>query len=104
MRWGVLLSIALTTGCAARQQRPPADTGFTYAETAAPVLAFRPPVAIGEVELELPREGRQPVAFGGYQETSISYSYTRLDDRQTFDVGGRFQRRAIVERFGIVHR
>ena len=103
------LVMVLASGCASKQQQPAQhieanqpydfDDAITASSSA---LLFDPPMYAADLPPDLSREGREPSAFVAYEDQTISFSYTRTDDRQVIpDIGnGRYERRAIVERFG----
>jgi hypothetical protein len=111
MRWGVSIIIGiLLSGCAA-QKHPSADASKPqplapprYLPAASGSLVFDPPVTLGEPPLQLSREGRAPDAFVGYESTTATYFYLRVDDRQTSDAGNRYERRAISTKVGVTYR
>ncbi len=96
--------LCLAGGCASRQ---PTDNARTYAPAPATALVFDPPIAFGEPRIDLPREARERSAFWGYEETTTTFFYLRIDDRQD-EWGGRardrYERRAITERSGSSYR
>jgi hypothetical protein len=85
-------------------QRADEDDGAQVATASA--LAFDPPLIANEQPVDLSREGRQPVAVLGYEDTVTTFSYTRSDDWFGFDLnnGLHFQRRAVSERVGVSYR
>jgi hypothetical protein len=113
----VLGAAILLTGCNA----PPVQEHTSSAHTpalfqradgdpaqvaTASALAFDPPLIANEPAIDLSREGRQPVAVLGYEDTVTTFSYTRSDDWFGFDLnnGLHFQRRAVSERVGVSYR
>src|SRR4051812_46228683 len=95
------LGLLLAWGCATQQRPAPAAAYHRPQEDAfAPALAFDPPVIADEAPLALDREPREPWAFVGYEDATTTYSYLRVDDRAASDHQGRYDRRAISERFG----
>ena len=70
-----------------RAMRPPAPS------TAA--LAFTPAIADEAEDLDLSRDGRQTVAYAGYEQQVSSVTYTRQDDRQRW---GRYGDQSMFER------
>lgn len=100
----ILLLLALV-GCAARRgDAPVAQSPAQDDSAAAMALAFDPPSTIGQIAPELSREPREPGAFVAYDEGFTSFTYIRYDDRQVARRGGRFERQAIIERFGTSRR
>ncbi len=76
-----------------------------YSERVGGALALVPPVALDRPTLFLWRDQRQAAAFAGFEQTTLTYSYVRWDDRQTQDGrDDRFTRRAISESFGVSWR
>ena len=59
-------------------------------EAVAAALVFDPALIIGEPPVMLAREDRQPGAFVGYQEQTVTSFYIRIDDRQTGNHRQRF--------------
>ena len=108
MRWGIGIIIAiLLGGCAAQKhpaQTPPQAPARTYQPAASGSLVFDPPVTLGEPPVELSRDGRAPDAFVGYESQTATYTYLRLDDRQTNDSSSRYERRAISTKVGVTYR
>lgn len=72
-------------GCASR----PSEADRVYGPrpdvfvAKAPVLAFDPAIAVYGPQLDLSREGRGQAAFVGFDSVT-TYSFTRMDDRQSF--------------------
>ncbi|CAN5414460.1 hypothetical protein BH09PLA1_BH09PLA1_19750 [soil metagenome] len=105
----ILLGLVLLgSGCAAHPGGPgPTAAGagdldqreFDQATTASALL-FDPPMYMNDLPPELSREGRERAAFVAYEDQSTTFSYIRIDDRQTGDNRERYERRAIMERFG----
>jgi hypothetical protein len=91
------------------------------ASASASALVFRPPVAEGEPPLDLSRAARQPSAFVGFEEPILEFYQVTTIDRQVaggwsgrsgsgFGWGGggvacdRYERRAVTEKVGVLHR
>ena len=72
--------------------------------TPAPALAFDPPITADQAQLALDREPREPSAFQGYDEPTITYSYLRSEDQ--IDDRGRtyLDREAVTYRVGVTTR
>ncbi len=115
MRWLALIIVGtLLTGCAGRaktsaraEREPEAElVGYRFHESSASALAFDPPVVVGAVTPNLSREGREPSAYVGFDSVITTYFYLRTDDRQLIygEDAGRYERRAISERFGVSYR
>ena len=112
MRWGAILILSLCVlGC--HQKKKPATQPVSVSGTpanpasdrASGALAFTPPVARGERELQLWRDGRELTAFGGYDQTIAQYYYIRTDDRQNiWGDNDTVMRRAVNVRIGISTR
>ncbi|MBV8779888.1 MAG: hypothetical protein JO353_00690 [Phycisphaerae bacterium] len=111
MRFGSLsiavIGLAFAGGCATQHHAPEAaNTQPTRDECDPPAvaLAFDPPITIDQGELALDRESREPRAFVGYDEPTITYSYLRVDDRMDGTGRGRYDREAVAERIGVSTR
>ena len=95
-------------GCASKQSCCRDRSARTHAiepveydrAVAASALLFDPPMYADELAPELAREGREPSAFVAYEDQTTTFSYIRIDDRQTGDDRERYERRAVIERFG----
>lgn len=75
------------------------------AEAISGALAFTPPMARGQRELQLWRDDREAGAFAGYQETITEYYHQRTDDRQyIWDRDNHFMRRSVTGRIGVTYR
>ena len=106
MRAGVLILALLTLagGCAhkspqpsARAARHEADLRYTDSDHE-PALAIQPPATLDNPRLNLARAGRERSVFMGYESSETTFSWVRMDDRQTEDVrNDRLERRAISE-------
>jgi hypothetical protein len=100
----------LLAGCksnSAPTARPVAAVAAPESSVAAAALVFDPPIAMGEVPLDLDRDARAPVAFVGFDQLTTTFFYLRTDDKQRFDnfnAGDRYERRAVSERFGVSYR
>jgi len=66
----------------------------------ASALVFDPPMYADELGPELAREGRERSAFVAYENQTTTFSYIHIDDQQTGGTGARYERRAIIDRFG----
>jgi hypothetical protein len=85
--------IASLMGCASKPtfvERPMPPTA---------ALAFTPPIVLhDEQSIDLRRDGREPSAYVGYDQQTVSYLWVRTDDRigdGTWYNPTRFQRRAV---------
>jgi hypothetical protein len=111
MRWGALVFLLLTVGCASKNAQPVATVAresAVYDDAVAAALVYDPPVVADSPRLDLSREGRSPSAYAGFEELTTTYYYLRVDDRQ-LDYGGgshhdRFEREAITQRVGVSYR
>lgn len=104
----LILSLCVL-GC--HQNKKPVATKTVAIPTTRPAerpsgaLAFTPPIAQGERELQLWRDGRELTAFGGYDQPIAQYYYIRTDDRQNFwGNDDTLMRRAVNVRIGITTR
>ena len=110
-------ALLLIGGCASQpqpstqpsvaDQGPPASAiaQDSSDEAVAAALVFDPALIIGEPPVMLAREDRQPGAFVGYQEQTVTSFYIRIDDRQTGNRhNDRYERRAIIEQVGATYR
>ena len=93
----ILLLAAFATGCASSKPEPEAT--YTYPgepfSFPASALVFDPPVAADLPPLDLSREPRQAMAFGGFEQSAETYSYVRTDDRQSTAYLDSYDRRTI---------
>jgi len=111
-RCGVILALLyIAVGCAAKKavQPPPTTaeapaTQPVYEESASAALVFQPPIAMGEPQLALSREGREIEAFMGFDQTSTTYHYVRFDDRQSDDFEDGYERRSVTVQVGVSQR
>ncbi|MBC8106036.1 MAG: hypothetical protein H7Z14_05560 [Anaerolineae bacterium] len=102
--------IGIVGGCASTQpskQSCCAEHHVAHAEApeldravTASALLFDPPMYADELGPELAREGRERSAFVAYEDQTTTFSYIHIDDRQTGGTGARYERRAIIDRFG----
>lgn len=99
----VLILAALTiVGCASKPapeaQAAPTRRPLPPAPSAV-ALAFTPTYAADADELGLDRDGRQTVAYAGYEQKVLDVTYTRQDDRQRSGRNGHdqsyFERRSV---------
>jgi hypothetical protein len=74
-----------------------------YTESAS-ALVFDPPVSRGMPPMDLSRDGRQPMAFGGFQQATTSFMYSRTADRQSTDFSDSYNRCTFVETVGTTVR
>jgi hypothetical protein len=71
----------------------------------AAALAFDPPVLAGSTRVDLSRDGRESAAFFGYQESSTTFSFVRVENvqRDRDDRTG-YERDSISETYGVISR
>ena len=96
-----------------------AEDAAIPASASASALVFRPPVAAGEQMPDLSRAARQPSAFVGFEDPIVEYYDVTTIDRQVaggrLDRSGsgfgwsggacdRYERRAVTEKIGVLHR
>src|SRR5215211_2137024 len=86
--------------CCGEQQAARLDTPELDRAVTASALVFDPPMYADDLGPELAREGRERGAFVAYEDQTTTFSYIRIDDRQTGDNRERYERRAVIERFG----
>ena len=95
-------------GCAA--QRPqtaqlpaqmPAGDRIVQCDSPALALACEPQITQGQSALYLDRDSRQPAAFAGYDQSTVTYSYLRVDDFYNPDKSGDYNRDAVTERLNV---
>lgn len=112
----IAASFIVLGGCSSARKAPESrkvkvsherlDTAMIEHQVSAAALVFDPPIA--EYSAAVPfRDGRQPTAFIGYDSVISTYFYVRVDDRQRYitdDGIGRYERRAVSERFGVSQR
>jgi len=81
------------------QERSPSTRPVRQASGA---LAFTPPVAMDQRELQLWRDDREASAYVGYDEAILQYYYVRTDDRQNFwGDNDTIMRRAVSVKTGV---
>jgi hypothetical protein len=110
MRYSMaIIGCLLACGCANQspsQSVPVVESRWSttpQADSPALALACDPAIIRDQPALYLDRESRQPAAFAGYDQPTVTYSYLRSDDDYTFD-HGRFNREAVTERIGVSTR
>ena len=103
----ILAAMLLAGGCTASRPAPIAQA-YVPSMPSASALAFTPPVAYDVAdELDLDRDGRRQIAYGGVETVVISESWVQQDDRQRFGRFGdnsQFERRAVSTRVTISGR
>ncbi len=105
----MILAALLIGGCATQQSQQQAQTAATMpslaqSDSSALALACDAPCTSGQPALYLDRDSRQPAAFAGYDEPTVSYSYVRTDDNYNPDQNGNYDREAVTERVGVSTR
>jgi hypothetical protein len=101
----MLILLAGLSGCAAGRPASMAKpVCLSYAQSPSAALVFDPPASLYAPRLDLSREGRQPAAFVGFDETTTTSFYTRSDDQQNPNGSNRLFRQAISEKTGISYR
>jgi len=105
----IIFLAVMLAGCAAQQTgvSPDQPVMAAYTNGGAGALAFDPPVLAGVPRLDLSRDDRGPAAYAGYQDTTTTFYYLRVDDRQ----GDRrcrsrygYDREAVSETYGVSYR
>jgi hypothetical protein len=101
-----ILILSTLIGCAARPAASTALTpvpmaGYSYPASA---LCFTPPVAYALPPLDLSRDDRSPAAYAGFQQSTTSYTYTRIDDHQSTDFLNSYDRQTFIEQIGTTVR
>jgi hypothetical protein len=96
----LILGLAIASaGCTSSGARVSAERDrIAPPPPAAAALAFTPPVTFDGPDLDLSRDGRGPAAISGYEETVVSTTWVRQDDRQRWGRWGdysQFERRSI---------
>ena len=105
----IVIGAFLICGCAA--QRPqtaqtsaderPANDRLVQCDSPALALACDPPITQGQPALYLDRDPRQPAAFAGYDQSTVTYSYLRVDDFYNPDKSGNYNRDSVTERLNV---
>jgi hypothetical protein len=99
-----ILTLGLIAGCAARPQAALPSRESAREEIAAVSLVFDPAIVLEEGAVYVPRDGRAPEVFLGYDEITATFLYIRTDDQQNDLYGDRFQRRALYHLIGVRYR
>lgn len=103
-----------------RNSAPADDTQAVPASAVTSALVFRAPVALNNPPLDLARGPRQPSAFVGFEEPITEYYHVLTIDRQVSGYGSpwsvgtgrgwaggygdRYEREAVTEKVGVLHR
>jgi hypothetical protein len=99
-----ILGCLFACGCVAHQRSQVSDfqpACQQQADGPALALACDPPVIAGQPALYLDRESREPAAFAGYDQPTVTYSYLRVEDRYNPDNQGKYVRDSVTERIGV---
>lgn len=107
MRWGLMLLLSIcAAGCASHPPQVSQEpaTQPVIEPVSASALVFTPPIAAGEPQLALSREGRSAEAFVGFDQITTSYHYVRFDDRQSDDFRDGYERRSVSVKTGVSRR
>jgi hypothetical protein len=103
----IIVGLVFVGGCMKREQPKPAYTGrwhedrLQYRDAGEAALAMDPPVTLDGPRLALARAPRERSAFLGFEQTTATWSWVRMDDRQTEDGrNDRLERRAVSVRVG----
>lgn len=130
----ILLLVVVGSGCATSRRTPAAESADVRAvgtsagddDQAVPAsavtsaLVFRAPIAVNDPPIDLARGPRQPAAFVGFEEPITEYYHVLTIDRQVSGYGlpwgngsgrgwsggfgDRYEREAVTEKVGILHR
>lgn len=106
--YGLML---LAGGCASSRQpscatrSEPIVSDQLDRAVSASALLFDAPMYGDDLPPELARDGREPTAFVAYEDQTTTFSYVHIDDQQLStggrgDLRDRYERRAIIDRFG----
>jgi hypothetical protein len=114
MRWISIIILGLCLGGCGTQPAPVASEQLSdnarYGRNNAGALAFDPPVLAGQSQLDLSREGRQPQAFAGFEDSVTTYyditTYDSQNSGPTWNGSGwgggdQYQRNAYMEKVGV---
>jgi hypothetical protein len=101
----LLLTLALcATGCAASKQQAQAPAP-EFDSASASALAFDTPVQPEYPLLGLAREGREPQAFAGYQDSVMEFFAVWSDDHRSNDPwNASFDRESVSVKTGVRYR
>jgi hypothetical protein len=108
-RGAFIFATTLLLGGCANHPAPTTQIVVEPAVTAvaASALVFDPPITAESGSLDLTRDDREPSSFAGYEQSSTTLSYIRIDDRQgagSFWRGDGYERQAIVVQSSIRYR
>ena len=107
----IIVALALVGGCQKKQQLPSAtamrqQADLRYDDSGhGAALAIDPPATMGNPKLNLARAGRERSIFMGFESSTMTVSWVRMDDRQTDDPrNDRLERRAVSEQVKTSYR
>jgi hypothetical protein len=102
----VIVGCILMCGCATQRPAVSGTEPHYTPQTDSPslALAFDPPAIAGQPALYLDRESREPAAFAGYDQPTVTYSYLRINDFYNPDPNGNYTRQAVTEQLGVSSR
>jgi hypothetical protein len=113
-----IIAASALVGCAAARQPEAVAPIVEEVEpqpATAMALVFDPPVVLDEPPVDLAREPRERAAFVAFEDQAVTFYYIHIDDRQVSDGGGRnwrhgggglgrYERRALIDKFGATYR
>ncbi len=73
----------------------------SIATRAVAAMAFSPVASAFIPPMNLDRAARQPGAYMGFESLTTTFSYVRMDDRQSNDGYDTYSRRSVSERVGV---
>lgn len=113
-KWLLAAGVLALGGCATQPpaaSSPPHHPLGVYTQASAAALVVDPPVLAGNPRLDLSRDDRGPAAFAGFEDSTTTFYYLGVDDWYSDNnATGRdgqpenFERHAVSETFGVVHR
>ena len=106
----IIVAMALVGGC--QKKQPPSATAMRqqadlrYQDSGhGAALAIDPPATLDNPKLNLARAGRERSIFMGFESSTMTVSWVRMDDRQTDDPqNDRLERRAVSEQVKTSYR
>lgn len=103
-----IMLLAGLVGCASHPVEKKAPLARTYSEPAysypASALVFDLPTTKNLPPMDLSRDGRYPMAFAGFQQSTTTYTYTQTNDRQSSDYLDSYDRWTYSESVGTSSR
>ena len=101
----IVAALLLCGGCVSQHSQVSEFQPSYVAQTDSPALAlaYDPAVTLNQPALYLDREPRQPAAFAGYDQQTVTYSDVITDDFYQSQ-HGQFNRDAITERVNVSTR